>query len=104
MWVQASVLVILLVVLAQCLTVPNDMLVYLKTRPASELRRFALNLGCDKQQCYAPTRSALYNVYAVSRIVSRLRQGFLASRWSAGLDGNIVFKFSSYLLETFRTV
>ena len=38
--------------LAQCLTVPNDMLVYLKTRPASELRRFALNLGCDKQQCY----------------------------------------------------
>ena len=38
--------------LAQCLTVPNDMLVYLKTRPASELRRFAINLGCDRQQCY----------------------------------------------------
>ena len=38
--------------LAQCLTIPNDMIIYLKTRPASELRRFALNIGCEKDHCY----------------------------------------------------
>ena len=33
--------------LAKCLTLPNDMLIFLMTRPPSELRRFAVDIGCD---------------------------------------------------------
>ena len=37
--------------LAKCLTLPNDMLIFLTTHPPSELRRFAVDIGCDKELC-----------------------------------------------------
>ena len=38
--------------LAKCLLPANDMIIYLLTRPPSELRRFALNLACEKDAVY----------------------------------------------------
>ena len=38
--------------LAECLSHPNDMIVFLLTRSPSELRRFALNIVCENKAVY----------------------------------------------------
>ena len=43
--------------LAKCLMQPNDMIILLATKPASELRRFAVNIGCDSDAIYAALNS-----------------------------------------------
>ena len=39
--------------LAKCLMQPNDMIIFLANKPASELRRFAVIIGCDSDAIYA---------------------------------------------------